>query len=170
MAWLYGEHPPSYLEAVQNNVQSTPVVVEITTVKLYRMRSNVATGVLEQARISEARQNVVTNQLEERQETSNRHTVSEATCYATGTRSECRQNTFNHTIVGTFNASNSFKGLLDILYKEKKLPWGFAKNTVYKLGLFICKFSILHCRSGSTNRQFCLSHNVFAHLHNRCSL
>ena len=67
MAWSYGEQPPSYFETVRNNDQPTPVLVGIATVTLYR-KSNVATGVLEQARISEVRQSAVTYQPEARQE------------------------------------------------------------------------------------------------------
>ena len=53
-----------------------------------------------------------------------------------------RQNdTVNRAIVGTENASNSFSGLLDILYEENKLPWGFVKNMIYKLGLLIYYFA-----------------------------
>jgi len=39
--------------------------------------------------------------------------------------------------VGKQNASNSFKGLLDVMYDEKKLPWSFAKKIIYKVALFI---------------------------------
>ena len=38
---------------------------------------------------------------------------------------------------GTQNASNSFKGFLDITSKEEKLPLGFAKKVIYKLLLLI---------------------------------
>ena len=44
-------------------------------------------------------------------------------------------NTINHT-VGTVNASNSISGFIDVMYEKKKLPWGFAKNLTYKLGVF----------------------------------
>ena len=33
-----------------------------------------------------------------------------------------------------------FKGFIDILYETKKLPWGFTKSTIYKLGLFVYFF------------------------------
>ena len=120
MAWSYGEQPPSYFETVRNNDQPTPVLVGIATVTLYR-KSNIPTGVLEQARISEVRQSTVTYQPEARQETRNNRMATEVTCHATNTRSECRQNTFNRTVVGSLNASNRLKGLLDVLYEEKKL-------------------------------------------------
>ena len=35
--------------------------------------------------------------------------------------------------VGIENASNSFSGFIDIMYKEKKLPSGLVKNTTYKM-------------------------------------
>ena len=135
MAWSHGEQPLSYFETVTNNDQPTPVLVGIATVTLYR-KSNVPTGVLEQARISEVRQSTLTYQPEARQETRNNRMATEVTSHATNNRSECRQNTFNRTVVGSLNASNCLKGLLDMLY-EKKLPWGFTKNTLYKLGLFV---------------------------------
>lgn len=38
---------------------------------------------------------------------------------------------------GKQNASNSFKGFLDVIYKEKKLPWSIVKKLIYKTGLLI---------------------------------
>ena len=38
-------------------------------------------------------------------------------------------------IEGFQNASNTFSGFIDIMHDKKKLPWGFAQNTIYKLGL-----------------------------------
>ena len=38
-------------------------------------------------------------------------------------------------IEGLQNASNTFSGFIDIMHDKKKLPWGFAQNTIYKLGL-----------------------------------
>ena len=136
MAWSYGEQPPSYFETVRNNDQPTPVLVGIATVTLYR-KSNVPTGVLEQTRISEVRQSTVTYQPDARQETRNNRVATEVTCHVTNNRSECRQNTLNRTVVGSLNALNCLKGLLDVLYEEKKLPWSFTTNTIYKLGLFV---------------------------------
>lgn len=39
---------------------------------------------------------------------------------------------------GRQNASNSFKGFLDVIYDERKLPWeSFVKQLMYKMGLLI---------------------------------
>ena len=38
---------------------------------------------------------------------------------------------------GAQNATNSYRGLLDVLYKQKKLPFGFTKIIIYKLTLLI---------------------------------
>ena len=43
--------------------------------------------------------------------------------------------------VGIENASNSFSGFIDIMYKEKKLPSGFVKNMIYKMTLLIYYFA-----------------------------
>ena len=45
-------------------------------------------------------------------------------------------NVVNSTI-GTVNASNSFSGFIDIMYEKKRLPSGFVKNLIYKLGIFL---------------------------------
>ena len=42
---------------------------------------------------------------------------------------------------GTRNASNSCKGFLDIMSKQEKLAFGFAKNIIYKLLLLIYYFT-----------------------------
>ena len=39
--------------------------------------------------------------------------------------------------VGKQNAANSFKGFLDVINDEKKLPWKPTKQLIYKLGLFV---------------------------------
>ena len=38
---------------------------------------------------------------------------------------------------GKQNAINSLKGFLDVIHDEKKLPWSFLKNFIYKMGLLI---------------------------------
>ena len=55
-------------------------------------------------------------------------------------RQNRQNNIVDRSVIGTVNASNSFSGILDILYNEKKLPWGFLTNMIYKLGLFIYYF------------------------------
>ena len=41
----------------------------------------------------------------------------------------------NNNKIGKRSASNSFKGFMDVMHKNKKLSWSFEKNTVYKAGL-----------------------------------
>ena len=52
-------------------------------------------------------------------------------------RSMGRQNGTSRRVVGIQNISNSFSGFLDVMYDNKKLPWGTVKNMLYKLVLFV---------------------------------
>ena len=51
------------------------------------------------------------------------------------------QNTTDYHTMGTCNASHSFSGFIDILYKNEKLPWGCEKNLIYKVGLLVYFFA-----------------------------
>ena len=51
------------------------------------------------------------------------------------TRSEGTRNARN--VIGITNASNTFSGFIDVLYDQRKLPSGFAKNMLYKIGLLL---------------------------------
>ena len=53
------------------------------------------------------------------------------------TRSEGRENATNIQNAGTQNASNSFNGFLDIMFEQRKLPSGMAKNMIYRVPLLV---------------------------------
>ena len=52
-------------------------------------------------------------------------------------RSTGGHNGASRRVVGIQNISNSFSGFLDVMVENKKLPWGFIANLIYKLGLFV---------------------------------
>ena len=116
--------PPSYSEAVlppyesvSNQVSTVVTVVETGAA----ISTQTAIGVMQQTRYSEGRQNNTNN-----------------CAMRFGGRDNVRP---HRSITGTENASNSFCGLLDILYEQRKLPWSSVKNKIYKLGLFIYYFA-----------------------------
>ena len=53
------------------------------------------------------------------------------------TRSEGRENATNNQNAGTHNTSNSFNGFLDIMFEQRKLPSGMAKNMIYRVPLLV---------------------------------
>ena len=99
--------------------------------------TQITIGVLQQTGYPEDRQNIINNH----------NTRSEGT---------------NNQITGIPNASNSFNGFLDIMYEQRKLPSGFAKNMIYRVTLLI--YYLLNCCCCSTKGTPRLSFNLHVHL------
>lgn len=124
MAALYGEEqPPSYSEAVGDNYDTIlpgagTAAIHTGTTQMYNARQ-ISIGIIQQMVVPE-----------DIQHTTNSNVV----------RPERRESTADNRTMGTQNASNSFSGFIDILYKHKKLPWGFGKNMTYKVVLLVYYF------------------------------
>ena len=54
---------------------------------------------------------------------------------------ETTDNNNNNNNMGKCSALNSFKGFIDVMHENKKLPWSFRKNIGYKAGLLAYFFS-----------------------------
>ena len=111
MAEIHEELPPKYSQVPENHAPT--VLAVVATAPPAVTTGAVATT---QTGDGEGRQNIV-----------NHCTVE----------SGGGQNTTGDCIMGKLNASHSFSGFIDILYKNKKLPWGCKKNLLYKAGLFV---------------------------------
>ena len=111
MAETHEELPPKYSQVPENHAPTALAVVATAP-------PAVTTGAvaITQTGDGEGRQNIV-----------NHCTVE----------SGGGQNTTGDCIMGKLNASYSFSGFIDILYKNKKLPWSCEKNLLYKAGLFV---------------------------------
>ena len=109
MAETHEEPPPKYSPAPENHAPISSTAVETAP-------PAITTGTVAITEIGdcEGRQNIV-----------NHCTVE----------SGGGQNTTGDRTMGKLNASHSFSGFIDILYKNKKLPWSCEKNFLYKAGL-----------------------------------
>ena len=143
MAETHEEQPPKYSPGPENHAQISSTAVETAP-------PAITTGavVITLTGDCEGRQNIV-----------NHCTVE----------SGAGQNTTGDCITGKLNASYSFSGFIDILYKNKKLPWSCEKNLLYQsriVCLLLCKFGLLHNCCYNSKRRPCFSLDLHYHLFN----